>query len=463
MRKSFKKALSLGLAATMVVGLGSGAVTTEAASLSADKIASYTVRPYRGYIGFQTSLYNFRNQFDDEDYGIVNTAARKKNLETEAKQNSIYASADAVEPGISSDSFDWTKTFLYAIADGTETNEQEFRDLDGDGTKDKYTVPKKTKKIPGTADFISPDISYDGTYTVSMKNFPAETFLYDHGFRMLFVSTTIPLSEANVKFSNISLKIDGAEVYTAAEGVIRNKTDSPNTYTLVLANEYDYTDYGLKTEKKGTKGDAVPDMVWENAKATGKTPGQINMPKTSIDVTFTLSGLGQAPAGYVPSDQSSSAASGSGITSAPAITSLDKGATFTSGNFKYKVTKAGEKSGTSTVALTGLKASAKKKTSLTIPATVTNKNFKYKVTAINSKAFANSKKLKTVTIGANVKTIQKNAFSNCKNLSALKMKGKVTKVAKGAFKGCKKKIKVSGKSKAANVKALKKSGYKKFK
>ena len=40
------------------------------------------------------------------------------------------------------------------------------------------------------------------------------------------------------------------------------------------------------------------------------------------------------------------------------------------------------------------------------------------------------------------------------------------KVAKGAFKGCKKKIKVKGASakvRKANVKLLKKSGYKKFK
>ena len=48
----------------------------------------------------------------------------------------------------------------------------------------------------------------------------------------------------------------------------------------------------------------------------------------------------------------------------------------------------------------------------------------------------------------------------------MKVKAKLTKVAKKAFKGCKKTIKVKGASKKvtkANVKKLKKSGYKKFK
>lgn len=66
-------------------------------------------------------------------------------------------------------------------------------------------------------------------------------------------------------------------------------------------------------------------------------------------------------------------------------------------------------------------------------------------------------------MGKNVTTINKNAFAKCTKLTSLKANAKLKKVAKGAFKGCKKKIKVSGKSKKANVKLLKKSGYKKFK
>lgn len=456
MRKSFKKALSFVLSAAMIAGLGSGAATADAASVSADKVASYTARPYRAYLAFQSDVYSFRDSFDSDTYGILSTKEQQK--EFASGTGSVYASADAQSPGISG--FDWTKMFFYRVAKGTETTEKEFRDYNADGTKDKYTVPKSMKCIVGTADFESPDISYDGTYTVSMKNFPADTFQYDKGFRMLYADTTIPLTEANVKFTNVSLKIDGTQVYTAAEGVIRNNVDSPNTYKLMVANEYGYSDYGCKGEKANSKNDAVPDMVWEAGKTNG---GVVNMPKNSIEITFTVSGLGAAPAGYVPQDNNSSVASGTTITVATPPACLAKGATFTAGKFNYKVTKTSEKSGSATVALTGVKSSAQNKASLSVPASVTNEDFKYKVTAINSKAFAKCKKLKTVTIGSNVKTIEKNAFANCKKLNALKIKGKLSKVAKGAFKGCKQKIKVSGKAKAANVKALKKSGYKKFK
>lgn len=70
------------------------------------------------------------------------------------------------------------------------------------------------------------------------------------------------------------------------------------------------------------------------------------------------------------------------------------------------------------------------------------------------------------SLGKNIKSISAGAFANCKKLSTLKVKAKLTKVAKKAFKGCKKTIKVKGASKKvtkANVKKLKKSGYKKFK
>lgn len=66
----------------------------------------------------------------------------------------------------------------------------------------------------------------------------------------------------------------------------------------------------------------------------------------------------------------------------------------------------------------------------------------------------------------NIKTIPSKAFVNCKKLKTLTVNAKLKKVAKGAFKGCKKKNKVKGASakvRKANVKLLKKSGYKKFK
>lgn len=434
MRKSFQKALSLALAAAMTISLGSGiAAPQETDAKVVDKKIT-TNAPYHGFLCFQSGQYTFRNAYDAATYGVAGTDA-------DSKQVSGY---------------DWLRKFCYNQPDGTATMTTEFRGK-------KITVPKKTKLVAQYADFSCPDITYDGTYTVSMSNFGADTFKYDAGWNMLFVDTEIPLTNKNVKFSNISLKVDGAELYKSETVKIRNNKDCPNTYQLMAINIYGFDNYGTSTQKENSLGDGVADCI--NA----------NYPKQSIEITFTVSGMGAAPTGYQAdnlvytapaSPDSGNPASGPSVSTtqtAVSVSSLAKGKTFTAGNLTYKVTKASDKSGSATVAVAGVKKSAQKKTSLSVPKTVTNAKFKYKVTAVNGKAFAKCKKLKKVTLGANVKTLEKNSFAKCTKLSSLKVDGKLTKVKKKAFAGCKKTIKVSGKSKKANIKALKKSGYKKFK
>lgn len=174
---------------------------------------------------------------------------------------------------------------------------------------------------------------------------------------------------------------------------------------------------------------------------------------------------------------------------------LAKGKTFSAGSLKYKVTKAAtittvtKKKTSGTVQVVGFSTSGKKKTSINVKNTVTRSGVKYNVTSVKSKAFQKSKKLKKATLGSKitsiptsafnadkkltsvkatgVKKIGKSAFKGCVKLNKLTLgKKKLSSVKKGAFKGCKKTIKVSGgskKVKKANVKKLKKSGYKKFK
>lgn len=67
-------------------------------------------------------------------------------------------------------------------------------------------------------------------------------------------------------------------------------------------------------------------------------------------------------------------------------------------------------------------AANKKSTSVKIPATVTIDGKTYKVTAVAANAFKGNKKLKTVTIGKNVKSIGKNCFYGCKNLKKIVVK-----------------------------------------
>lgn len=99
-----------------------------------------------------------------------------------------------------------------------------------------------------------------------------------------------------------------------------------------------------------------------------------------------------------------------------------KNSTYTVKNLKYKVTKsdAYNTDGTNgTVAVTGTKSS--KLTSVTIPATVKIDGYTFKVTSIASKAFYKQSKLKTITIGDNVKTIGKNAISGINKKATIKV------------------------------------------
>lgn len=128
---------------------------------------------------------------------------------------------------------------------------------------------------------------------------------------------------------------------------------------------------------------------------------------------------------------------------------------------KKTVTKSGVtyKISGKSATVTKTKKSIKK---LTIPNKVKIGGKNYPVTKINRGVFKNCKKLKTVVIGKNVKTIGKNAFKGCKKLKSIKFKGtKVTKIGKGAFSGIYKKavVNVPKKSKKKYKKKLtKKTG-----
>lgn len=103
----------------------------------------------------------------------------------------------------------------------------------------------------------------------------------------------------------------------------------------------------------------------------------------------------------------------------------------------------------------------KKKSSCVILDQVVAGGNRYKVTEIEAGALQNLKKLKSVTIGENVKTIGKNAFRSCKKLKKITFLGKkVKKIGSKAFYGIAKKAKIicpKAKQKAYQ-KLIKKSG-----
>ena len=136
---------------------------------------------------------------------------------------------------------------------------------------------------------------------------------------------------------------------------------------------------------------------------------------------------------------------------------------FVAGDFEYEVTKVAEGSKKGQVKVVGLLESGESKKTISVPNEVTGTDaLKYQVTGIGERAFA-GEKVQEVVLGKYVTRIESRAFAKCKKLKVLTCKAKLQTVQKNAFKKCTNKIRVSGKAKKANIKLLKKSGYKKYK
>lgn len=78
----------------------------------------------------------------------------------------------------------------------------------------------------------------------------------------------------------------------------------------------------------------------------------------------------------------------------------------------------------------------KKITKLVIPATITCDGITYKVTSIGNKAFYKNTKIKSVSIGNNVKSIEDYAFYGCKNITSINMGKSVEVIGNSAFRKC---------------------------
>lgn len=100
----------------------------------------------------------------------------------------------------------------------------------------------------------------------------------------------------------------------------------------------------------------------------------------------------------------------------------------------------------------------KKASSITIPDTVSFNNKEYRVASVDKQSFANNKKFKKITIGANVTSIKLKAFFGCKNLKTIVIKSKnIKSIGSKAFKGINKKATIYV------PKSLKKKEFSKYK
>ena len=140
-----------------------------------------------------------------------------------------------------------------------------------------------------------------------------------------------------------------------------------------------------------------------------------------------------------------------------AANAVQAGKVYTVSDMNYKVTNADMK-GEGTVTLTGTKMKKTKLKRLNVPAAVQINGASFKVTAIGNNAFRKFKKLKAVTIGANVASIGKNAFAGDTALTKVTIGKGVTKIGKAAFSGDKKLKNIIIKS--AKLKSVGKSAIK---
>lgn len=119
---------------------------------------------------------------------------------------------------------------------------------------------------------------------------------------------------------------------------------------------------------------------------------------------------------------------------------VEKGASYTVGAYKYKI------SSSSAVAFAGIKNT--KTTKVVIPKTVKIGGKTFKITSIANKALSKQTKVTSVTIGANVTSIGKEAFRNCSKLSTITIKStKLKSVGTNACKGIKATAKIKVPSK----------------
>lgn len=450
MRKLFKKSMALVLTSAMAI---TGAVSIAPQSQKTAKAAD-SVATYNAYTVFQTDqIWAYRNQWTDGTSGGLDggkgpgVSYELKNTDTKEKITFNYLKNWVLNP----------------ITDDNDTDKVLYKYQAVDGNIKDAQMTK------------------EGDYEISIGNLAlADKVKKDEKWSMMVISTDIPFDNKTVKCTNAKVYFDDETTPFAELAEVPRNTEKKTCYG---ASNFEI--FSTYATEHGTKG-----KVLDNTLAKYK-----RFPKKSMRITFHISGVDfGAPKQTIAVDNG-----------------LAEGATFTSGDFKYKITTRSKTDGTKGKAvISGVATTAAKKTSLSTVSVVTNGTNKYDVTGIGTKAFQNNKKLKKIkigstitsigssafkkctkltsvtynkkvtsvaastfegctalskiTLGSKVKSIKKSAFKGCKKLSKVSISQKV-KVTKGAFTGCKKTIKVSGKkaNKKYTVAQIKKSGYKKVK
>ena len=277
-----------------------------------------------------------------------------------------------------------------------------------------YNGKPQTGVKAGTGYTVSGNTGTDaGTYTATISLDKSGNYIWNGGTK---------------EDKKVSWKIDLASISTAvvsgiADAVYTGKAIVPNPVVkagdVTLTSGTDYTVGYSNNIEVGT--------------ATVKITGMGNY-TGSVSKTFKITKLSEEPDNKTEDQKAEKAAR-----------AVVKGKTYTVSKMKYKVTNA-DRNGRGTVTLTGTNQKKTKLTKLTVPKTVKINGVVFKVTAIGNKAFYKFTKIKTVTIGDNVKAIGISAFAGNTALTKVTIGKGVAKIEKTAFSGDRKLKTISIKS-----------------
>jgi len=518
MRKTWKRALSLVLSAALVVTAGAfGTVQGDKSAKAADGIdftASFNA--FGGFWGWDATTPATAGSWTTKvdklgDVTLKMTAEADWDFSGAFVVNTDLASEPAnfklvgKTVKIGSQTYDWSKATSYMDSGALRLSIWNEWGKDDEGKWDPKANPlvddpttlsiKKGDEIEATFSVVEDK----ALFTAQLNSFGG-FFGWDSSVPATPGAWSVVVKSEGDYSIDIEAPTDWD--FSGAFAVITDLKDLPTDYDIA-GKEVKIGDktYDWSKGVAYKDGDNVRLSIWnewgkdDNGKFDPKANPLVDDPTTlsikkgdKITATFTVKKKGGTTPSTKPSTQPTQQDTKKTLGTA-------KGKKFTSGNFTYKVTKAAtittvsKKKTTGTVQVVGLSKAGKKKSSISVKNTVSKSGAKYNVSAVGSKAFQKAKKLKKATLGSKIKSIPtsafnadkklttvkatgvtkigKSAFKGCAKLSKLTLgKKKLSSVKKGAFKGCKKTIKVSGgskKVKKANVKKLKKSGYKKFK
>ncbi|MDY5498118.1 MAG: metallophosphoesterase, partial [Anaerobutyricum sp.] len=361
--------------------------------------------------------------------------------------------AEGVTPGTVY-SFDYGKAHFIVLnseckGDGLKAQAQ-WADKDLANTKQKYIIAAIHRGPYGGAG-ISTDLA--DTFTPIFDKYNVELVLFGHDHS--YIRTKALKNGKEDKDGTVYLECGGcASKQDNANATIPGYADITGTPGMPVYDVITVTDECIKINtvtvdiNTGTISSLQDTGTMNYVNPDAKIDFEV-LPKTHQKASAET---GKEPSETKP-DNTEPTTDNNSVVTIPAASSTHtpvKGKTYVVGNGKYKVTTVTANGGTATYL--GIKG--KKTAKLTVPSAVKIGKTNCKVTAISANAFKNNKKVTTIVIGKNVKTIGKKAFYGCKNLKKITMKSKVLKkVGAKAFTRTNKKlvIKVPAKKRILNL------------